>query len=80
MVGLMKGEMDSMYSRPSQSSSMGDPDLLDVDGIKTPEDLNTPDINDSVFDGELDWESELTLLYKLSCHICLDDWILPSSL
>ncbi len=42
----------------SQSSSDG-VEILSVDGMKTPDDLNTPEaLNDSVFEGELDWESK----------------------
>lgn len=45
-------------SRDAHSSSSTE-GLLSDDVIRTPDDLNTPDpLIDSVFDGELDWESE----------------------
>ena len=42
----------------SPSGSEGDI-LANVDNVRTPDDLNTPDaLNDSVFEGELEWDSE----------------------
>ncbi len=41
----------------SADSSDVEIDLRDVVGVKTPDDLNTPEVmHDSVFDGELEWD------------------------
>ena len=48
---------DAGVGMTSVDSSDVDIDLQDVEDMKTPDDLNTPEaLNDSVFDGELDWD------------------------
>ena len=48
---------DAGVGMTSVDSSDVDIDLQDVEDMKTPDDLNTPEaLNESVFDGELDWD------------------------
>ena len=56
-------EEDAGVGMTSVDSSDVDIDLQDVDVMKTPDDLNTPEaLNDSVFDGELEWDESKKLL------------------
>ena len=56
-------EEDAGVGMTSVDSSDVDIDLQDVDDMKTPDDINTPEaLNDSVFDGELEWDESKKLL------------------
>lgn len=50
---------DEMEDSISHGSSEVDLTTVSIEGVKTPDDLTTPEaMNSSVFEGELEWESE----------------------
>ena len=61
---LKDDDLDMMMSQSSSDLDIG----LSIDEERTPDDLNTPDaLNNSAFEGELDWGSTGKYKFVLPC-------------
>ncbi len=59
-LSLQDDDLEDHGVAMTTSVDSSDVDIADIDDLKTPDDLNTPEaLDNNMFDGELEWEESM---------------------